>query len=103
VSDLAFSDDLNALLAQAKETHKSCDRELSTDGTKARALAVSVAPVPPSSGDGASRYLLVSHDISELRRLEQIRRDFVANVSHELRTPLASIRAMAETLQRRGA
>ena len=38
------------------------------------------------------------HDISELRRLERIRRDFVANVSHELKTPLTSIRGYVETL-----
>ncbi len=39
------------------------------------------------------------HDLSELRRLEQVRKDFVANVSHELRTPLASVKAFAETLR----
>lgn len=44
------------------------------------------------------RVYLSLDDITELRRLERIRQDFVANVSHELRTPLASIRAMAETL-----
>ncbi len=38
------------------------------------------------------------HDVSELKRLEEIRKEFVANVSHELRTPLASIKAFAETL-----
>lgn len=43
--------------------------------------------------------LVVMRDISELRRLETVRREFVANVSHELRTPLASIRAMVETLE----
>lgn len=43
--------------------------------------------------------LLVLHDITRLRRLEQVRRDFVANVSHELRTPLASIKGYAETLR----
>jgi len=42
-------------------------------------------------------YVLIE-DISELRRLETVRTDFVANVSHELRTPLTNIRAMAETL-----
>ncbi|MDP8908816.1 MAG: ATP-binding protein [Chloroflexota bacterium] len=43
--------------------------------------------------------LVVLRDISDLRRLEGVRRDFVANVSHELRTPLASIRALVETLE----
>jgi len=43
--------------------------------------------------------LVVLHDITRIRRLEQVRRDFVANVSHELRTPLASIKGFAETLE----
>jgi two-component system phosphate regulon sensor histidine kinase PhoR len=43
--------------------------------------------------------LLVLQDLTELRRLETIRRDFVTNVSHELRTPIAAIKAMVETLQ----
>jgi two-component system phosphate regulon sensor histidine kinase PhoR len=43
--------------------------------------------------------LLVLHDVTRLRMLEQLRRDFVANVSHELRTPLASIKGFAETLR----
>ncbi|MDD5004902.1 MAG: ATP-binding protein [Candidatus Omnitrophica bacterium] len=42
--------------------------------------------------------ILVFHDITQLRRLEQIRQDFVANVSHELRTPISSIKGYAETL-----
>ena len=43
--------------------------------------------------------MAVLSDVTELRRLESMRRDFVANVSHELRTPIAAIRAAAETLE----
>ena len=42
--------------------------------------------------------VVVLHDITELRRLERVRRDFVANVSHEFRTPLTAIQGFAETL-----
>jgi len=47
---------------------------------------------------GGAGAVVVFHDISELKRLENVRRDFVANVSHELRTPLTSIKGYAETL-----
>ena len=50
-----------------------------------------------SGGDWAS--LAVFHDLSEVRRVEQVRRDFIANVSHELRTPLAAIKSVIETLE----
>jgi two-component system phosphate regulon sensor histidine kinase PhoR len=43
--------------------------------------------------------VIVLHDVTELRRLENVRRDFAANVSHELKTPLAAIKAYAETLR----
>jgi len=48
--------------------------------------------------DTVSGCLLVIHDITEIRRLETMRRDFVANVSHELKTPLTSIKGFVETL-----
>ncbi|MBC8069023.1 MAG: PAS domain-containing protein [Deltaproteobacteria bacterium] len=51
-----------------------------------------------ASGLGDGGAVLVADDVSEIRRLERIRRDFVANVSHELRTPISVIRANAETL-----
>jgi two-component system phosphate regulon sensor histidine kinase PhoR len=53
------------------------------------------AAAAAGSGHGA---VLVLHDITELRRADQIRRDFVANVSHELRTPLTAIRGYVEAL-----
>lgn len=66
------------------------------DGQRFRVNAVSLR-------DGAEKpigYVIVFHDVTELKRLETIRADFVANVSHELRTPLTSIRGYAETLLR---
>jgi two-component system, OmpR family, phosphate regulon sensor histidine kinase PhoR len=47
----------------------------------------------------ASGSLLLAQDLTRLRRLETVRRDFVSNLSHELRTPLASLKALTETLQ----
>lgn len=52
----------------------------------------------PIKGQKGFKLILVLHDISELKRLEEVRKDFVANVSHELRTPLTSIKGYAETL-----
>lgn len=49
-------------------------------------------------GTPAPGAVLVFHDVTETRRLERVRQDFVANASHELKTPLASIKAYAETL-----
>ncbi len=49
-------------------------------------------------GEEGMGCILVLHDISELKRLEKVRQDFVANVSHELRTPLTSIKGYTETL-----
>jgi two-component system phosphate regulon sensor histidine kinase PhoR len=60
-----------------------------------RILSVHGTPLPGSPPPGA---VLVFHDVTDLRRLERIRLDFVANASHELKTPLASIKAFTETL-----
>jgi two-component system phosphate regulon sensor histidine kinase PhoR len=73
--------------------------------------ALDGAPVPPTELAQEGRYLLATAqplptggavmvflDVSALRRLEDVRRDFVANASHELKTPLTAIRGFAETL-----
>lgn len=57
------------------------------------------ATVYPLRGDLQDHTLLFFEDVSELRRLETVRRDFVSNVSHELRTPLASLKALTESLR----
>ncbi|MBS1714886.1 MAG: hypothetical protein JST30_11185 [Armatimonadetes bacterium] len=56
-----------------------------------------MARVWPESPERSHFFVSVT-DVTDLRRLERVRRDFVANVSHELRTPMATIRAMAETI-----
>ena len=58
-----------------------------------------IAPVPNSIGGDPEFYLLSFHDLTEPRRAEQMRSDFIANASHELRTPLASLRGFIETIK----
>ncbi|WP_426753263.1 sensor histidine kinase [Myxococcus sp. Y35] len=69
--------------------------ELTLEGLFPRTLSVRVTPLAKDLPGSAA----VFHDLTELRRLEKVRKDFVANVSHELRTPITAIRGYAETLQ----
>lgn len=65
-----------------------------------RSFAMTAAPIPAPAAPGNERQgaVVVLHDITELRRLERVRQDFVANVSHEFKTPLTAIQGFAETL-----
>jgi two-component system, OmpR family, phosphate regulon sensor histidine kinase PhoR len=78
-----------ALVEDIRDRRDVAERELRLGD---RHVVVTAHPLP----DGGS--LLVLRDISDLRRLETVRRDFVANVSHELKTPLTAIAGYAETL-----
>jgi two-component system phosphate regulon sensor histidine kinase PhoR len=69
--------------------------DVSVGGDRRLALVGRVVAVAREQGGGA---VLVLHDVTELRRADQVRRDFVANVSHELRTPLTAIRGGLEAL-----
>jgi two-component system, OmpR family, phosphate regulon sensor histidine kinase PhoR len=69
--------------------------EVEVGTVRPRSFAVTAAPVQAT---GVNSAVLVLHDITELRRLERVRRDFVANVSHEFKTPLTAIQGFAETL-----
>lgn len=84
-------------VAEALHSGRPCQKEIESLGPGARrilSLRASRLPGDPSPG-----VMIVLHDVTDLRRLENLRREFVANVSHELKTPLASIKAYAETLR----
>ena len=71
----------------------ACEKEFDLDGARARRVLAKACPL--RSGTGVVFSL---HDMTELRKLETMRRDFVTNVSHELRTPVSIVMANAETL-----
>ena len=87
--------ELKELLDQARNAPAPLTREIELGGIKPRRLLVRVAELPGEAG----QIFAVFVDVTEMRRLESMRRDFVANVSHELRTPVTAIRSAAETLQ----
>jgi two-component system phosphate regulon sensor histidine kinase PhoR len=86
--------DIAAQLTAALRGEETGGQELTLARDPNRTFLTRAAPVTGLSG-GA---VLVLHDITDLRRADQIRRDFVANVSHELRTPLTAIRGYVEAL-----
>lgn len=92
---VAHDHELAALVGQCLRDGQTV-RQVIERGQGRRALSVTVAPLTTGALTGA---LVTLHDVSELRRLEQTRRQFVANISHELRTPLSTIKLMVETLQ----
>jgi two-component system phosphate regulon sensor histidine kinase PhoR len=86
--------DLADLVARARSSGEPVAEEISVEGLKPRRLSVRVNPMSTPAG----ALLVVFFDVTEIRRLESLRRDFVANVSHELRTPVAAICSATETL-----
>lgn len=80
---------------EALETHKIVDTTFQTYSHNPREVRLRVAPM---AGEPVAGMTLVFQDVTELVRLESIRRDFVAGASHELKTPLSAIKAIAETL-----
>ena len=87
--------DIAAQLGSALRGEDVGSRELSLVRDPGRTFVSRAAAVASAGGGGA---VLVLHDVSDLRRMDQMRRDFVANVSHELRTPLTAIRGYVEAL-----
>jgi len=79
----------------AVSEERTVEGEIVVLSPRRRHLVLRAAPVKNETASGA---VLVLLDITEIRRLERVRRDFVANVSHELKTPLTAIQGFAETL-----
>jgi len=87
--------ELQSIVEKALVGNEPLVGEIEVGGIKPRCMLVHAARL---SGEPRA-LVLVLFDVTEMRRLETVRRDFVANVSHELRTPVASVRSAAETLR----
>lgn len=87
--------DLKELLERASRSTEPVTSEVQIRDLKPRHLLVRATQLEGTEGGVFAVFV----DVTEIRRLESVRRDFVANVSHELRTPVTAIRSAAETLQ----
>jgi two-component system phosphate regulon sensor histidine kinase PhoR len=95
---IALNYDLSALLTRAVEQGAVQHDEVRVLYPEPRSLAAVVTPLHGEEGQGLGAVGLL-HDVTDLRRLDEVRREFVANASHELRTPAAGVKALAEALQ----
>ncbi len=93
-SQVAYSHRLIELWSQCYETGEVQEETVETS-LYGNFLHVTITPLP----GGQERYLTMLQDLTHVRRLETVRRDFISNISHELRTPLASLALVVETLQ----
>lgn len=91
------NNDISDIISGVLEHGRSMSGEVNLVWPIRGVFRINAVPVF-DSGAAAEGCLVVIHDITEIRKLETIRRDFVANVSHELKTPLTSIKGFVETL-----
>lgn len=90
--------DMHQLIRQVLQTNESREGEIISYHAGEKVLQVHATPLKDAKGIQIGA-LAVLNDITRLRKLENLRKDFVANVSHELRTPITSIKGFVETLQ----
>lgn len=87
--------ELQDIINEVLKTRKGSTREIKINTYDERVFWINVVPIDKENNLGA---VAVMRDITELKRLEKMKSDFVSNVSHELKTPLTSISGFAETL-----
>jgi len=97
VAEIVRSPEFFALLDSVRRSLQPGEREILLNHDDERMAAAKVSPFFHKSGEPHA-CVAVFHDITRLKKLEQSRRDFVANVSHEIRTPVAAISGFADTL-----
>jgi two-component system phosphate regulon sensor histidine kinase PhoR len=90
--------DLNQFIREVLSTKSEGSKEISFIHPRERDVMIESALVRQLTESGILA-VFVFHDVTELKKLERVRKDFVANVSHELRTPLTSIKGFVEALQ----
>jgi len=105
IIEVLRNSDLVSLIRRALRGEEGLRSDITMGIVQQRSFSVTAAPVQAlepgaglATGEKSSGAVVVLHDVSELRRLERVRQDFVANVSHEFKTPLTAIQGFAETL-----
>ncbi len=96
MQDVIRNPDLRRFALTAIDCREPVEDDLLLRGIRDRTIRLRGTALRDASGDGGA--VIVLNDVTEVQRLENIRRDFVANVSHELKTPVASIKGFVETL-----
>lgn len=97
LTEIINNPSLKAFVLHSLETPTPMESEISAQGQETQILQAHGAVLRDAQGEEIGA-VVVLNDVTRLRRLEQVRRDFVANVSHELRTPITSIKGFVETL-----
>lgn len=92
-----YSASLVELIEKAYTKNKLQNQEITIYYPEEKTMDANVVPILGQSGKPIN-FIVLLYDITEIRRLENIRTDFVANVSHELRTPITAVKGFAETL-----
>ena len=105
--EVVRNSDLLNIIRRALQGEEGLRSQIAMGFVQPQSFSVTAAPVKAletggaessPSGEKPSGAVVVLHDVTELRRLERVRQDFVANVSHEFKTPLTAIQGFAETL-----